>query len=169
MHSQQHVSRLTCFPFGALKGLCYLVLMTFRNIGCSLISNFFLRTPRRSTRVIKSQGIWHGACRRCGRTCLPSHRQRYVSLFATQSCNRKASRHREKKGERKIGKQGQTIRKLDNRDATDNSIGMRWNKFAAFFAVWLQIDTKREKYTKANKSPAVSGEFGWCLRGTHEY
>lgn len=50
---------LTYTLLGCLKELCYLVLVTFRNIGCSLVSNPLLCTPWSSAWVIKSQGIWH--------------------------------------------------------------------------------------------------------------
>lgn len=71
MHPEQRqlAVGLSRIPDGVLKGLFYLVLMTFRYIGCSLGFNLFLGPPLRSTWFIKSQGIWHNACRRHGGTC----------------------------------------------------------------------------------------------------
>lgn len=72
MHSHQLLTGSHTLLLGRLKDFAFLVPMTFRNIGCSLV---LISSPARppppqkgATWVIKSLGVWRGTCRRRGRT-----------------------------------------------------------------------------------------------------
>lgn len=150
MHSQQDVLGLTYIPFEALKGLCYLVVMTFRNIGCSLVSNLFRCTPWRGTWVIKSQGIWHDACRRCGRMWKDPHliigdTFLYLWLRGASGNEKGGKGETERENKMKANRERHWKSEIIEMQKTTAS---EWDETSCRFGIRSQIDT----YQKSTQS-----------------
>ena len=131
---------LTHTPFGAFKGLCFFSVDDIQKYWMFFGSNLFLcAPPEGATWVIKSQAVWRGACRRRGRTPVPtsSSATRLLHLWL-----RGASRNWGRKRWRRAGRKGEQWLRCEKTTVSESHE----------YQIWSQVDRKTKAHA-ANKSP----------------